>query len=306
MRFTGTSIASLRVALAIAACVAAPLNANLRASAGQNGRATGARQSGAGQERGPEASPASQPPPATVTPQTYSAEQVTTGQARFVSQCGFCHGRDAAGGESGPDLTRSALVAADTRGDTIGPVVRGGRMEKGMPAFALSAADLAAIVAFIHDATAKAASLSGGRRTVDVDDLRTGDASAGERYFKGAGECVRCHAISGEFATIGARHQGLDLLRRMLYPGSGRGAGAAPTVPTVTVRTRAGETITGTQTYLDEFSISITDANGWVRSFALSNVTVTGDDPLRAHAAQLAKYTDDDMHNVLAYLHTLR
>jgi cytochrome c oxidase cbb3-type subunit 3 len=30
------------------------------------------------------------------------------------------------------------------------------------------------------------------------------------------------------------------------------------------------------------------------------------DDPLQAHVEQLGKYTDADMHNVLAYLQTLR
>ena len=75
------------------------------------------------------------PPPATATPQSYPAEQVRAGQTLFAAQCGFCHGRDATGGESGPDLTRSALVATDVRGDKIAPVVRSGRADKGMPAF---------------------------------------------------------------------------------------------------------------------------------------------------------------------------
>ena len=57
-------------------------------------------------------------------PQSYPPAQVQAGQPLFSAQCGFCHGRDAAGGESGPDLTRSALVAADVRGDKIGPVVQ--------------------------------------------------------------------------------------------------------------------------------------------------------------------------------------
>src|SRR5436190_17334106 len=66
-------------------------------------------------------SPASQARPKAATPQTYAADQIRAGEARFAAQCGFCHGRDAAGGESGPDLTRSKLVAEDTRGDKIGP-----------------------------------------------------------------------------------------------------------------------------------------------------------------------------------------
>src|SRR5262245_59388403 len=100
-------------------------------------------------------SPASQRPPKTVTPQTYTKEVIQAGETRFLSQCGFCHGRDTAGGETGPDLTRSTLVAEDSRGDKIGPVVLAGRADKGMPPFDLNETDLAAIVAFIHDQKTK-------------------------------------------------------------------------------------------------------------------------------------------------------
>ena len=61
-----------------------------------------------------------------------------------------------AAARSGPDLIRSTLVAEDVRGDKIGPVIRQGRPDKGMPGSNLSDADIAAIVAFIHDAKAKA------------------------------------------------------------------------------------------------------------------------------------------------------
>src|SRR5215510_8661007 len=95
-------------------------------------------------------------PPSTITAQTYPAEQVQAGQTVFASRCGFCHGRDGAGGGSGPDLTRSTLVAEDVRGDKITPLVRAGRTDRGMPAFTLPDADLAAVVAFIHDQKTKA------------------------------------------------------------------------------------------------------------------------------------------------------
>src|SRR6187455_2175976 len=96
----------------------------------QRGRGAGAAPA-APQGRG-QGSPASQRPPQTATPQQYPAEQVEAGRTRFSAQCGFCHGRDAAGGEGGPDLTRSALVAADVRGDKIRPLLGTGRPDKGM------------------------------------------------------------------------------------------------------------------------------------------------------------------------------
>jgi cytochrome c oxidase cbb3-type subunit III len=247
-----------------------------------------------------QSSPASVPPPRSTTTQTYPADQIAAGQRLFTAQCGFCHGRDAMGGESGPDLTRAALVAEDVRGDKLGPMLRAGRADKGMPAFALSATDLGAIVAFIHDQRAKAESLTGGRRTVDVADLQTGDSQAGRAYFTAA--CVKCHSPTGDLAGVAKRPQGLPLLQRMLYPAPGRDG----TKTTVTVTLASGDVVRGRLAYRDEFTIALTDSNGWHRSWPTGQVKFAVDDPLQGHIDQLGKYTDKDMHDVLAYLQTLR
>jgi cytochrome c oxidase cbb3-type subunit III len=252
-------------------------------------------------------SPASQRPPATTTPQTYPAAQIEAGGTRFAAQCGFCHGRDATGGESGPDLTRSTLVAEDVRGDKIAPVVRSGRPDKGMPPFTLANAEMMEIVAFIHDAKVKAAALGGGRRSVDVADLQTGDVEAGKAYFNGAGGCVTCHGPTTTIGTVASRYQGLALLQRMLYPASGgRGSGPPPAPPVFTVTTARGDAFTGKLAYRDEFTITLVDDDGWTRSWPIKAVKISGDEPLRAHADQLGKYTDKDMHDVFAYLQTLK
>jgi cytochrome c oxidase cbb3-type subunit 3 len=251
---------------------------------------------------------ASQKPPKTTAAQTYPAEQVKAGAVLFAAQCGFCHGRDAMGGETGPDLTRSTVVAEDVRGDKITPVVRGGRPDKGMPPFTMPDADLAAIIAFIHDAKTKSESLEGNRRTVEVADLQTGNAEAGKQYFNGPGGCAACHSATGDFAGLATRLQGLQLMQRMLYPtrrGGGR-SGAPPAGPKVVVTLADGKTINGRLTFHDEFTIGLIDDAGWRRSFSTGQVKYTVDDPLEAHASQLAKYTDEDIHNVLAYLQTLR
>lgn len=252
-----------------------------------------------------QASPAAQPPPPTTPPQAYPAEAVEAGRSRFLAECGFCHGPDTSGGSGGTDLTRSSLVAADVRGDRIGPVVRSGRTDLGMPAFALAPSDLEAIVAFIHDQKTQAESATGGRRAVDEADLQTGSAEAGRRYFESA--CSTCHSPTGDLAGVASRFQGLTLLQRMLYPAStGRDAGPPPAPPTVTVTTPSGEVVTGAMAYRDEFTIALTDPEGWYRSWPTRQVAFTIDDPLQAHVEQLGKYADDDMHDVLAYLRTLR
>ena len=271
-------------------------------------RGGGARAGGAApappQGRG-QGSPASVRPPQTVTPQQYAPEQIEAGRTRFGAQCGFCHGRDAGGGESGPDLTRSPLVAADVRGDRIIPVVRAGRPDKGMPAFTLSDTDLTAIVAFIHTQKSEAETANGNRRTVDAADLQTGNATVGKRYFDAA--CSRCHSATGDLAGVATRLQGLALLQRMLYPNPATARGGPPRMPaTVTVTLSTGQTVTGTLAYRDEFTIALTDAAGWYRAWPTTQVRFTVDDPRQAHVEQLGKYTDADIHDVLAYLQTLR
>jgi cytochrome c oxidase cbb3-type subunit 3 len=261
--------------------------------------------SSSAQGRG-QGSPASVRPPQTTTAQQYPKEQIDAGRTRFAAQCGFCHGRDAAGGETGPDLTRSTLVATDVRGDRITPVVRAGRPDKGMPAFTLPDSDVAAIVAFIHDQKAQADTAVGGRRAVDAADLQSGNAAAGQRYFASA--CARCHAADGDLKGVASRLQPLALLQRMLYPAPVGGRGADPSrVPqTVTVTPRTGPPVIGKLAYRDEFTIAIFDGAGYQRSWPTSQATFTIDDPLQAHVEQLGKYTDADMHDVLAFLQTLK
>jgi cytochrome c oxidase cbb3-type subunit 3 len=256
-----------------------------------------------GTPRNPAQSPASQPGPQTLTPQTYPIEQVQAGELRFASQCGFCHGRDAAGGETGPDLTRSDLVAEDVRGDKIGSLLRTGRPERGMPAFELSDADVGTIVAFLHHQKTKFEALGGGRRAVDAADLATGDTTAGRRYFNGAGGCSACHSVTGDLAGIATRYKGLALLQRMLYPTAGR---PAPARPKVTVTLASGENIGGRLASEDEFTIVVLDPAGARKTFEKGAVEFKIDDPMSAHFDQLGKYTDNDMHNVYAYLDTLK
>jgi alcohol dehydrogenase (cytochrome c) len=235
-------------------------------------------------------------------PTVYSPKLVAQGQPLFAAHCGFCHGRDAMGGEIGPDLTRSSVVAEDVKGDKIGPVVKLGRPDKGMPPISLSESQLQAIVAFLHDARENSGAVLGARRRVADEDLRTGNAAAGKSYFEGAGGCVKCHSATGDLVNVADRLQGLELLQRMLHP---RSTGKPPDPAKVTVTLPSGETIAGKLAFRDEFYIAIKDSQGWQRTWPLKSVKVAIDDPLEAHAAQLAKYTDADMHNVLAYLQSL-
>jgi mono/diheme cytochrome c family protein len=220
------------------------------------------------------------------------------GGVLFQQNCAFCHGRDTMGGESGPDLTRSKIVLADVNGDTISQVVREGRPEKKMPAFNFSGPEIQSLVAFIHAQAALAATSAGGRRGVDVSDLQTGNAEAGKRYFEGAGGCAQCHSATGDLAGVAKRYEGLELEQRMLYS---RG-----TKSKVTVTLPSGKQMSGTLAYLDEFDVALRDGNGTYRSWQIDKVKYSVKSPVEAHVELFSKYTDADIHNLMAYLQTLR
>jgi cytochrome c oxidase cbb3-type subunit 3 len=252
--------------------------------------------------RDPNQSPAALPRPKAATPQAYPGEQIQAGEQRFAAQCGFCHGRDAAGGESGPDLTRSELVAQDKRGDKIGPLLRAGRPDAGMPSFQIQEPELNSIVAFVHNQMDKFAALGGGRRSVEPSDLATGNAADGRAYFNGAGGCSACHSVTGDLAGVATRYIGLTLLQRILYP-SGR---PAPKPPKAVFTLASGQTVVAPLTAEDEFTVTVLDPLGAPQTYQRSAVKVKIDNPLSAHFLQLGRYTDASMHNVFAFLDTLK
>ncbi len=236
---------------------------------------------------------------AAAVPKSYAPDLIQKGAGLFRQDCSFCHGREAGGGETGPDLTRSKLVSEDVDGDKIGPVVRNGRPDKGMPPFDRSDDQIASLVAFIHTQQQNnAGKRIGGRKGVDAADLQTGNVEAGKRYFNGAGGCATCHSPAGDLAGIASRYQGLELEKQMLYPKHAKSR--------VAVTLASGQTIAGTLEYLDEFTVGLVDSTGSYRSWRTRDVKYKVDAPVNAHVDLFSKYTDDDIHNLMAYLQTLR
>jgi len=229
------------------------------------------------------------------------ADAVERGQKQFVIQCGGCHGADARGDDNGPDLVRSEIVLDDEQGNLLGPVVRKGRPNEGMPAFDLPDAQIQDLAAFLRERTQAAIN----RNAYPILNVLTGEAKAGEAYFNGAGRCSTCHSATGDLAGLGSRYQPVQLQTRFLYPRGGRGgAPAQPTTAKVTPRT--GPAVSGTLEFIDDFTVGLRDAEGYYRSFPRDSVNIDIQDPLAAHAQLLRQYTDKNMHDVLAYLVTLK
>jgi cytochrome c oxidase cbb3-type subunit III len=231
------------------------------------------------------------------------------GQKIFATTCSFCHGAQAKGGEGGPDLVRSVLVLDDVDGDKIGPVILGGRRDKGMPQFALTPAQISDVASFLHHSIALAAE----RNNYQILNIVTGDPKIGEAYFNGSGKCNKCHSVTGDLKGIGGKYDPVTLQDMILMPGSsshrGHGAGARlNTDRTVTVTLASGQVFEGELEHIDDFNVALRDSSGNYRSFTRNadSPLVEVHDPLQAHSDMLTKYTDADIHNLTAYLVNLK
>jgi cytochrome c oxidase cbb3-type subunit III len=241
------------------------------------------------------------------------AAAVERGKALHVEHCGFCHGANARGGSGGPDLTRSVIVQEDEGGKQLGAFLRVGRPDRGMPKFDIPDPQVADLAAFLHSAIY----LNANRRLYKILDIVVGDPKAGQAYFNGAGRCSTCHSPTGDLKGVAAKYEPATLQGRLLMPrGRPGGAGAPsgplymePTAIKVTVTIASGESASGGLVRLTDFDVTLYDtAAGRIRSFLrngeVPKVVVT--DPLQAHLDQLRKWTDEDMHNMTAYLASLK
>ena len=231
---------------------------------------------------------------------------VDRGRAAFSANCAFCHGADIRGGDGGPSLLRSSLVLDDKNGELLGPVIRTGRPDRGMPAFAMTPDQIADIAAFMHSFRVAGYDASRDRPT----SILVGDAAAGEKFF--ASNCASCHSPAGDLQGVATRIADPRLLQQSwLMPGSVVGRGAPPPVrprpPTVTVTLPSGEKVEGQLDRVDDFSVALKMADGTRRSFRTGRgVQVNIVDPLQPHRDLLKTYRDADIHNVTAFLSTLK
>ena len=228
---------------------------------------------------------------------------VERGNQIYRPNCGFCHGIDARGA-AGPDLARSLVVLNDVGGKDLGTFLRSGRPDAGMPAFGMLTSEQASdISAFLHARFEE----SRARRPMDVNAIVVGNAADGAAFFKGEGKCSSCHNPNTDFKGIGAKYDPYVLQGRILNPRGGRGG--PPIKPsTVKVTLPSGQTVNGRLVAVNDFSVTLIDAAGNRRTFARDNeqprVEIT--DPYQAHLDNFLKMTDKHMHDLTAYLVTLK
>lgn len=238
---------------------------------------------------------------------------VVRGKAVYSVNCGFCHGSDARGGEGGPSLIRSQLVLNDKDGELIAPVVQNGRPDAGMPKLDLTNAQISDIATFIHSFRASGRDISRQR----PPSIVVGDAKSGETYFNA--KCASCHSVTGDLKGLGAKFSDARMLQQTwLVPGGfgrgGFGGFGGPPSPgnvlrtTVTVTLPSGDKVEGQLGRIDDFIVTMTEADGTPRSFRRDGDTpkVEIHDPLQPHKELLRTYTDKNIHDVTAYLVTIK
>lgn len=259
-------------------------------------------------------------------PQSFPAQQrgpgdpalVARGLTLYTSFCRACHGPDLRGGDmGGPNLLRSQLVLSDQSGETIGPVVRAGRVPAAggtaMPAMPLPDEDLKALAEYIHSVTFTARPQGAPPPGAPVTlNLLVGNPRAGEKYFKA--QCAGCHSVTGDLAGIGARVAGAEALQNSWVSGRRADAANAPPSPRSIVRASValagGERVSGRLVRLDDFIVSLVTDAGEYRSFTRRGQphieSLQVDDPLAEHRRLWTVLTNRDMHDVTAYLAGLK
>ena len=235
------------------------------------------------------------------------------GRTVYVAECVDCHGPKARGNDKGADLIRSQVMLHDRYGSGLGPFLqKGHKLQSGRAGTAITAVQTVDLAHFLRQRLLDTFNRGPGNSGNPAPNVLTGDAKAGEAYFNGAGKCNTCHQPGGNLKGIGAKYEPADLQQRFLFPGGG-GRGRGPAVPTgtarvtITVTPPGGAAVTGVPDRIDDFSVTMRDSTGafhsWARTPALKLVV---NDPFAAHVALLPVITDKQMHDVVAYLETMK
>ncbi|HUE22301.1 MAG TPA: c-type cytochrome [Bryobacteraceae bacterium] len=240
--------------------------------------------------------------------------QIAHGKALFAVNCVSCHGVDLRGGDlGGPNLLRSHVSLSDQNGELILPIIQGSRQDEGMPAIPIDPQDGLAVAAYIRSVVETIGSQ--GRPPSlgkEAPSILVGDASTGQAYF--TAKCGSCHSATGDLQGIAARITDPKILQTNWVAGGGRrrrmpapGA-ASPRTATVSVTLASGEKVEGRLIRIDDFLVTVGLADGAVRTFRRDEDVpkVEVHDPMKAHRDLMAVYTDKDIHDVTAYLVTLK
>lgn len=241
--------------------------------------------------------------------------QIARGKTLYGVSCTGCHGADLRGGDmGGPNLLRSQVTLSDQDGELIAPIIQGSRQGSGMPAVLMSPEDGRAVAAYVRSIVA---TIGNQGRPPSIGkaapSVLIGDAGAGQTYF--AAKCGGCHSATGDLQGIATRIPDAKALQNAWVAGGGRGRRGAPPAAAgsrrtvmVAVTLPSGERADGRLVRIDDFFVTVGLEDGTTSTFRREGDVPKVDiqDPMKAHRDLLAVYSDKDMHDVTAYLVTLK
>jgi mono/diheme cytochrome c family protein len=241
--------------------------------------------------------------------QVVDTEAAERGKAVYGSRCGICHGPLARGTANGPDLVRSVVVLHDRYGNSLEPYLleKHPRSSQTADLTTLNANQIKDLSHFLHQQVDD--TLRSGPYT-KVLNVMTGNAQAGAAYFQGAGGCTTCHSVTSDLAGIASKYDPPTLQQRLLFPRTvalGRGPATDTKPVTVKVTPQNGEPVSGTLVRIDDFNVALRDGGGTYHSWKRSpELKIERNDPYTAHDELLDHITDEEIHNLVAYLETLK
>ncbi|OJU10153.1 MAG: hypothetical protein BGN86_06160 [Caulobacterales bacterium 68-7] len=143
-----------------------------------------------------------------------------------------------------------------------------------------------------------------------------GDALLGKKFFSGAvGHCSSCHSVTPgqvseatNLSKIGSKYTE-RMLQNMMVLNRGQAWSPSRTKYVVaTVKWPNGREEKGYLHSISDFQVAIRAEDGTGKVFDIQNgqPKVTINDRMQAHIDLLPKYRDADLHNLTAYLATLK
>lgn len=231
------------------------------------------------------------------------------GKTLFGVSCQGCHGQDLRGGDlGGPNLLRSQVTLSDQDGELIVPIIQGSRQAMGMPNIGLNLEDSKAVAAYVRSVVAMIGVQGTPPGQEKPLNVVTGNAAAGQAFF--AAKCAGCHSAEGDLRGVATRVPEPRALQAMWVSGVAHGMAVREPAakPMASVSLPSGDTVDGTMLRMDDFLITLRLPDETVRSFRRNGETpkVVVRDPAKGHKDLLPLYTDKDIHDVTAFLVTLK
>jgi cytochrome c oxidase cbb3-type subunit 3 len=240
--------------------------------------------------------------------------QIARGKTLYGINCRGCHGADLRGGDlGGPNLLRSQVALGDVNGEKIVPIIQGARKSQGMPSIPISIPDSNAVAAYVRSIVGQIQQQGMPPDTgKEPPSILVGNAAEGKAFFDA--KCSGCHSTTGDLAGIGGKFKDLKKLQNAWVAGgtehefNGPEGNSGKRAVMATVTLPSGESVEGKVLQIDDFILTLQVADGSERSFRRDGDVpkVTVHDPLEPHREMLPQYTNKDVHDVTAYLATLK